>query len=372
MSSNLLRIGKGVRPWILASAGPTDKILKDSNGKLHSFPEILYQFYSSDAHMFMAGCLKEILDNPPRRFYALSLPLQEKARHLLVLELVSKFCENAEALAAFALAFATQFYMDGLSPEEVWKKLAQYQTVEIVNFYRSIKRKGPSYIANLAGYPPLDLQESQSKAVLLRSTKQLAGYLNLVAEYYMNLRELYNAYKHGFRVFPARHTDETTRQESVAFTYIDRNAQAIAVSLDDNRVRRLYDLCVGMSQLLHLMLEWHRFRLKINKRARLDAQLPVFGKSAYKDRTIRGLVFPTLMQIGDARKAKADEIAMQKSIEISKLPRGDVIAIDIDTEEILPYHSRDVSDVIRQAMDSHPGARLVFRRIAPDGKVGQY
>jgi hypothetical protein len=63
---------------------------------------------------------------------------------------------------------------------------------------------------------------------------------------------------------------------------------------------------------------------------------------------------------------------MQKHRELSKLPRGDFIAIDIDSEEVLPHHGPELREVLWQAMEARPGARLVFRRITPDGKIGLY
>jgi hypothetical protein len=87
----------------IASAGSMDKILKDSSGKLRSFPEVMHDFHSWDARMFVANTLKDCIDKLPQSLLGLPPELQEKARELLAIEIVSKFCESAEDLAAFSI-----------------------------------------------------------------------------------------------------------------------------------------------------------------------------------------------------------------------------------------------------------------------------
>jgi hypothetical protein len=98
----------------------------------------------------------------------------------------------------------------------------------------------------------------------------------------------------------------------------------------------------------------------------------VFGQSSDALRDMGTTFFPTLFDMKKELVAKGEQIAIQKSEEIAMLPRGHVIAIDIDSEEILPFHSTNVRDVIWQVMPSRPGARIVLRRITEDGNVGPY
>lgn len=357
---------------ILASAGPMDKILKDSSGKLRSFSEIMYEFYAFDARVFIVDQLKQLLDNPPQSFQTLPKLLQEKAKGLLMLELVAKFCESAEDLAAFSTAFATELYMDALAPHDVWKKLAEYETGDIVNFYRDIDKRKPEYFANLHGYPPLHLQQSDVGAVLLRSCRQLAAYLGHIADQYLALRELHNSFKHGMRVFFGHTTDERTGREVVAVAYVDGDANVKAVEFPPDVVKDIYDLCNGMGSLLGAMLHWHKLRLKISKTGSCKIESPVFGQSIDTQRLMGTTFFPSLFDLKKELVAKGEQIALQKNEEISRLPRGHVIAIDVDAEELLPFHAADLRDVIWQSVRSRPGTRLVFRRITPDGRVGPY
>jgi hypothetical protein len=360
------------RVRILASAGPTDRILKGTDGKLRSFPEIMYEFYSWDARRFVADFLKGAIDNPPQSFHTLSSDLQEKARGLLIVELVSKFCESAEDLAAFGIAFATEFYKDALDPDDVWKKLAEYETGDVVNFYRDIQRRGPDYFANLHGYPPLNLQEESSRRILFRSCKQLAAYMSRIAEFYDDLRELHNAYKHGMRIFFGHLTDEMTKEVIPSVAYVDKDANTKAILFAREMIDEIFELCSGMGELLGAMLHWRKLRIEITKSGKRAIQSPVFGRSTDVNRQIGQLFFPGLFEIKEVLVSKAAAIAAKKSEELSKLPRGHVIAIDVDLEEILPFHGPDHRTIIWQAMKARPGARLVFRRITPDGRGGHY
>ena len=361
-----------VKTRILASAEPTDRILRDSNGKLRSFADVMYEFYPWDARLFIVDQLKRLLDSPPQSLQGMPKLLQEKAQGIVILELVAKFCESAEDLAAFGIAFATEFYMDALAPQDVWKKHAEYEPGDIVNFYRDIDKRKPEYFANLHGYPPLRLQQSDVHAVLLRSCRQLAAYLGHIASEYLALRELHNSFKHGMRVFFGHLTDERTGQEVIAVIYVDRDANVKAMDFPPEMVKELYDLCKGIGNLLGAMLHWHKLRLQIPPTGARKFKSPVFGQSTDIQRLMGTTFFPSLFDLKKELVAKGKQITLKKNEEISKLPRGHVIAIDVDAEEILPFHAADLHDVIWQAMRSRPGARLVLWRNTSEGKVGPY
>lgn len=357
---------------ILHTAGPSDRILKDANGNLRTFPEVMYEFYSWDARIFIVDCLRRTFDSPPEAFYKEPPDVQEKAREVLILELVARFCESAEDLASFGIAFATEFYKDALTPEEVWKIFAEHETGEIVNFYTDIQKRGPDYLANLHGYPPLDLQDMASRAILFRSCGQLAAYLGSIADTYLDLRELHNSYKHGMKVFFGHLTDEQTGRENLVVTYVDKDATAKIVPFPHDTVKVLYEKCHGIAQLLSAMLHWHKLRMEVAQSGRRSFHSPVFGKSGEKTRRMGPLFFPTLFDMRKDMVSKAEKIASQEVEELSRIPRGHVFAVDVDLQEILPCHAPELREVIRQAMKSRPGARLVFRRLTEDGKVAPY
>jgi len=352
---------------IIASAGPMESVLKDDKGKMKSFADVMYPLYSSDARGFLANLLRQEMINPTL-YKNLPGQLQSKARGILVLELVAIFCESAEDLGAFGISFAVELYRDALSPIEVWEKLAKYGGGEIVDFYSNIQKRGPAYFANLHGYPPLKLQQVDSRRTLLRSCKQLAAYLNIIADDYLKLRDLYNAYKHGMRIFFA-----TLDTKTPAIIYIDSDSNVKSIVFPIDLVDRLCESCEGIGQLIGAMLKWHWFRLQIAKSGSKPANnMQVFGESGDKVRNLGNLMFPNPTDLRAHFVSQGDRIAAKAKKTLSKLRPGEIIAIDIDLEEILPCHSHQLNEVIWEAIKLRPGARLVFRRVSKDGKVGPY
>ncbi len=131
-------------PKITATAGPLDRVLRNGEGKLRAFHEVMYELYSSDARGFIASYLMEILKKPPSWFSELKAELQDKAKQVLALEIVAKFCEAAEDFAAFGIAFGAEFYMDVLKTTEVWqKKLPAMERARLQNQQHS-NMHGPS------------------------------------------------------------------------------------------------------------------------------------------------------------------------------------------------------------------------------------
>lgn len=358
-----------VRFQILATAGPMDTVLKDDQGRLRSFPAVMYEFYSWDARIFTVEQIKRILDNPAT-FEGMPKQLRDKLRGLLILELVTKFCESSEDLAAFGIAFATELYMDALGPDEVWKRVAEYETGDIVNFYRDITLRGADYFANLHGYPPLQLQDDNTRVILFRSCKQLAGYMGTVAQAYMSLRELHNAYKHGMRVFFGSLKEKGI--ESIAIAYVDGDANIKAVNFPPETVEEIYSLGVQLGRVLGAFLRWHSIRVQVTKIGSISVSAPVFGRGSDVDKGLGMLFFPTLAETKATLVSEAEKIALERGAVVEKVDRGHIIAVDIDAREILSFHSPNLRDVIFESLKARPGARLVFRRITSDGKVGPY
>lgn len=329
----------------------------------------MYEYYSWDARIFIVEQIKRILDDPAT-FISMSAPLRDKARGLLILELVARFCESAEDLGAFCISFATELYMDSISPQEVWNRFAQYQTGDVVNFYRDISKRRPEYFANLLGYPPLQLQENKARMILLRSCKQLAGYMTTVAETYMNLRELHNAYKHGMRVFFGNLNVSGT--QSISIAYVDDEANVKLMAFPPNLVQEIYELGVQLGRVLGAILRWHNIRIRVTKTGSIQVPAPVFGRGEDKKKELGMLVFPTMLETRDILVKEGEKIAVERDEDVAKIDRGHVIAIDLDSREILPFHAPNLRDVVWASFRARPGARLVFRRITSEGKVGPY
>ena len=354
---------------ILDKIGPMEKKLRDNQGKLRSFTDIMYEVYPSDVRQLVAKEFMKMLYDARKASYN-STDARDKVIGILILELVAQFCEAAEDLAAFGISFATEFYNDALPPGDVWTKLAEYASGDVVNFYNSIGKRGPEYFANLYGYPPIAKQGHETQTVLFSSCKHMAGYLSHVSAAYLDLRELQNAHKHGMRVFFGSRKNPITRVESPVLIYIDHKADVKAIEFPKESLEELYDLCVGIGQLLKGMLHWHNRRMHVTASHNLPlTDAPVFGMSSPREIKER-ILFPTLFELREYNLSKANQIASKKQKEISELRKGEIIAIDLDTEELIPCNTANVRDAMWKALMDRPTARLTLHRIHQDGKIG--
>lgn len=113
---------------------------------------------------------------------------------MIRLEIVVTTVHYAEVFAANLLAFKRK-------QKRFHKTLLSYRGSEIIDFYKKIKHRSLSYIANLLGYPALfQIRDKQERELLIRSCKYVKEKLSEIGCYYLKHLSLYNAYKHGFRV----------------------------------------------------------------------------------------------------------------------------------------------------------------------------
>lgn len=117
---------------------------------------------------------------------------------MIRLEIIVTTVHYAEVVAANLLAFKTKH-------KRYHKKLLSYSVSAVNDFYKKIKQRQISYIADLLGYPPLhQISDVKAREQLERSCKKVREMLSEVADHYNKYRLLYNAYKHGFRIGVAK------------------------------------------------------------------------------------------------------------------------------------------------------------------------
>jgi hypothetical protein len=192
--------------------------------------------------------------------------------------------------------------------------------------------------------------------------------LATVAEAYMNLRELHNAYKHGMRVFFGNLNDKGVQSTSIA--YVDDEANVKLMSFPPKLVEEIYELGVQLGRVLGAILRWHDIRIRVTKAGAIQVSAPVFGRGDDKDKEIGMLMFPSVLETREILVTEGEKIAIERKEEVAKINRGHVIAIDIDSGDILSFHSPDLREVIWESLKARPAARLVFRRMTNEGKVG--
>jgi len=113
---------------------------------------------------------------------------------MIRLEMVVTTVHYAEVFAANLLAFKKK-------RKRFHKTLLSYRVSEVTDFYKKIKRRKLPYIASLLGYPALfQVPDEKQRELLMKSCKKVQEKLSEIADYYLTHLQLYNAYKHGFRI----------------------------------------------------------------------------------------------------------------------------------------------------------------------------
>jgi len=113
---------------------------------------------------------------------------------MINLEIFVTTLHYAEVLAANLLAFRKK-------RKRFHKTLLSYKGAEIFDFYKKIKHRRLSYIANLLGYPPLfQINSEEGRKALKKSCIYVRQKLSEIGDFYLKFKSLYNAYKHGLRV----------------------------------------------------------------------------------------------------------------------------------------------------------------------------
>ncbi len=112
-------------------------------------------------------------------------------RKTLFIEILMKFCKIAEDIGAMLTSYDTESI-------NFTYKYIHYGVGDVINFYDSLNLNNDQ-ILNYFNYPTYE-EDSTLNLKLQDSARHIKVCLRFAKENYLELRELYNAYKHGFRI----------------------------------------------------------------------------------------------------------------------------------------------------------------------------
>jgi hypothetical protein len=229
----------------------------DENKEVLSLAEMFYRFYSFDAIPFTINASKKIIEFSNELYPNKPKKEQEKLVQILKLEIIAKFCLYAESLAAIAITFTYTY--DDMKKEMMglFSKVGDYNVNQVIDFYTNIQNRDMNYVAKIIGYPPLILQQKQTKKALEISSLAVRDEIKKIADLYLELRLLYNAYKHGYRVFFGK--DE---QLNDVFAFIEKGKKQKAVVVDKDKFNEINRAVKHIRKIMKLILDTHKTRLK--------------------------------------------------------------------------------------------------------------
>jgi hypothetical protein len=133
----------------------------------------LFDRYDSDALPFLISNYSTVIEFLRELHPHMSSAELDKARKILTLEVLAKFCHLAENFAAFAIAFKRRYQNEKDEILGIYNTIANYQVGQVIDFYKHIKNRDLQYIAHFMGYPPFPIQSAGTRKSIEKSCQNI-------------------------------------------------------------------------------------------------------------------------------------------------------------------------------------------------------
>jgi len=230
------------------------------------FAEVFWGLHNLDGLSLTLEMIKRIHDNPKSIFPDIDVI---KVKDNLFIEILMKFCKMAEDLGALLCSKSE-------NPYEFTMNYIKYQVKDVVRFYKHIQEDAED-LKRVFYYPPVDKQDNKkAKSSLRLSFIELKANLKIIAENYIKYKDMYNSYKHGYRIrfkdadMQFGEGNEAKYYSKVIVYYENKMIRKFpgATSLmcfekfDDSNFMAVYELCITIIYIMrvfnHNYKEFHR------------------------------------------------------------------------------------------------------------------
>lgn len=341
---------------------PTDNVNEDK--KIPTLAEMLYYQYPYDGLDFTIDVLQQLRKSIPS-FYPKVPELHEKMLQIIKLEIVMKFCHYAENLAAVAISFNKKFDSSEQEMLSLFDKIYEYDIFEVIDFYNQIPKCDLHFIAKFLGYPPIRIQSEKGREVIETSCVMAKKELEIIAKNYLEFRLLYNAYKHGYRLFPVKNQNKQD-----GFVFIDKGIQKIT-TIDDNVFDEITRASRHIKKLFGLILNFAA-RAEMEKKG--ERNVPIDLKFFVKQKGLPHDPKTKIMYVarGERRKKNLedrDRIYEKFKQELETKHMGKILVLDLDSEEIVAI-CETADNAVKVMHESTSPGRKNIRKIGSDDKTG--
>jgi hypothetical protein len=340
-----------------------------NNSDIPFLAEFIYKIYPYDALNFEIDAIQKMIEFLPQLYPDVEPPQREKMIQILRLQTAIKFCQYAENLAVIAIAF--QFSYDDGKKEMlgIFSKISRYSLGEINDFYNNIKNRENHYFAKFYGYPPLQLQNPATRHFLELSCRNIKDALIEVAEMYSQLRDLYNAYKHGYRILFGK----DSYSSADIFPFVTDQGKQKYTRIDGAKLKRILTLSLQCRRILESIFKQHHIRVQYEKTGGKENAIKVDFFLRKNDnrpsQEEQRLTYPSRGDRMKSEKVEGDKIYNLFREQLEKHDRGKIVAIDIDSKKIISK-DYDKSKVLSDIRSIQSSARIYIRRVSQDGNVG--
>ncbi len=180
--------------------------------------------------------------------------LKDVTRYFLILEIIVSTMFIAESLAAIAGACFT-------NPKNIQEYLKKFKATD---FYENINPKiDDDYCAKLLAIPELRIVKGSEKKEIMRSIKDFREELNEIKKYYFSHLDLFNSYKHGFRIFPIQSWDEENIPTNLILYFSQKHKKdTVTIRRMEKGYQTHQELAQSMLYFIRVLLGNHKARLE--------------------------------------------------------------------------------------------------------------
>ena len=330
--------------------------------------DVLYRLYHYQALDFEINSIKKIIEFLPQLYPNISSFEKIKMVQLLNLQIIIKFCHYAENLGAFSLSFLTTY--KELKDEIIGsiKKIYSYNIGHINDFYANINNRDVSYVAKILGYPPIKLQTKDEAGLFKLSSHNTREFFYEIGQMYSELAELYNAYKHGYRVVSGHKNNSVD-----IYTYINHEGKGKFIETDLKTFNHLNNLVRKCYIIFDSMFKNHYARMNHEKNNSIETDITFQIIYKKEDNVIKNQNFKYNIP-NRAKKLKEEILEYDKVYEtfknkLKENDNGKIIAIDIDNRFIISKNF-DLNKVIEEVNRYEKSGRKYLRRVGKNKNIG--
>ena len=174
-------------------------------------------------------------------------------KDLLIVETIVSTMFLAESFAAIAEACST-------NPKNIQKYMKEFKAT---NFYSTINSLDNEYYAKILAIPQLYFTVKEKREEILEAIKGFKEDLNGIKAYYFSHLDLFNSYKHGFRLFPIQsiERDDTVVNAIMYFSEHHKQNEVTVIRMDKN-LHKHQELAGKVLYFIRVILKNHESKLK--------------------------------------------------------------------------------------------------------------
>lgn len=187
----------------------------------------------------------------------LQMELSETTKNMmkdfLIVDIIVSTMFLAESFAAIAEACST-------NPKNIQKYMKEFKAT---NFYSKISSRDDEYYAKILAIPQIDFIVKDKREEILEAIKSFKEDLNEIKAYYTAHLDLFNSYKHGFRLFPIQsiERDDTVANAIMYFSQHHKQNEVIVICMDKNPHKH-QELASKILSFIRVILKNHESKLK--------------------------------------------------------------------------------------------------------------